>query len=75
MSKFLPNQNNRRHFPAFACFCVASVGVALGFVASAFQVKPLYLVALVITVSGVAGGFVCIIYVWWAVLAGPKSTQ
>ena len=56
MQRFLPNERNRRMFPGFICFVVAAVGVALGFTASALQVRALSIAALIITAAGVAGG-------------------
>ncbi len=59
--KFLPNENNRRMFPGFLAFCIAAIGVALGFAASALSYRWLSIVAFFITASGVFGGIVCVI--------------
>lgn len=75
MSKFLPNVHNRRLFPTFACFCIAAIGVATGFIGAALEVRLVSIAAFVITVVGVTGVFVCILYGWWAILTGRWPIQ
>lgn len=70
LERFLPNEPNRQLFPGFVCFCVAAVGVGLGFLASALVQPWLFIAALAITVVGVAGGFVFIAYRWWQMFTG-----
>jgi hypothetical protein len=70
LESFLPNKANRQLFPGFVCFCVAAVGVGLGFLASALVQPWLFMVALAITVVGVAGGFVFITSRCWQMFTG-----
>jgi len=68
--KFLPNEMNRRMFPGFVAFCVAAVGAALGFIASAMSLRWLGIAAVVLVGLGVAGGFVFILHGWWRIWRG-----
>lgn len=70
LGKFLTNEASRRMFPSFVSFCVAGAGAALGFLASALSIHWLSIVAFVITVLGVLGGFVFIFYGWWRLSRG-----
>ena len=70
---FLPNEANRRLFPGFVAFCVALGGVTLGFVASYFAIGWLSRIAFVITVVGVAGGFVFVAHGWWRFFFRPTE--
>lgn len=56
-SKFLPDENNKRLLPGFIAFCMAAVGVALGFLASQVNSKPLSIFSVCVVFVGVAGGF------------------
>ena len=65
LQRFLPNEANRRLFPGFVCFGIAAVGVALGFLGWAAELRWLALIAFLVTAAGVVGGFSWIAYVWW----------
>ena len=62
LTRFLPNELNRKLFPIFLCFCIAVVGAALGFTADAFQLQILGQVAFLVCATGVIVG--CILIVW-----------
>lgn len=69
-SKFLPDRNNRRLFPGFVAFCVAGVGVALGFIGQARSWRWLTLLAFPVVAVGVLGGLVFILRGWWQIYRG-----
>ena len=75
--KFLPNEHNKRLFPGFVAFCIAFIGVMLGFVASHLKIETLFVAAIVITFIGIFGGFVFIAHGWYvglkAVLKGKQE--
>lgn len=75
MQRLLPNEHNRRMFPGFICIVVAAVGVALGFTASALQVRALSIAALIITVVGVAGGFLFVASGFWSFFVRSNNSR
>jgi len=62
LTRFLPNELNRKLFPIFLCFCIAVVAAALGFAADAFQFHMLGQAAFLICATGVIAG--CVLIVW-----------
>ncbi|GAB1266990.1 hypothetical protein NBRC116493_02430 [Aurantivibrio infirmus] len=62
--KFLPDQNNKRMFPGFVVFCVVLIGVLLGFIASYFKFKFLFIISITMTLIGILCGFILIAYGW-----------
>jgi hypothetical protein len=72
LKDFLPNANNQRLFPGFVAFCVAGLGVALGFIAFAMSIRWLALLAFFITVLGVLSGFLFISRQWWRLFRGAS---
>ncbi len=66
-SKFLPNENNRRMFPGFVFLCIVAVGVALGFLSFAINMRWLGFVGYGICVIGALGVGFWIIRGWWLI--------
>jgi len=69
-SKFLPNEANKRMFPAFACFIVAVIGGILAFVADAYQFRTLGQVAFVVTAIAVICGCATVLWLMFRTLSG-----
>jgi hypothetical protein len=61
LETFLPNRHNRALFPGFVGFVIAALGAILGFIADWLSWYWLGIVALILVVLGVAGGFVFIL--------------
>lgn len=64
LGKFLPNEMNRQMAPGVLAVCVTAVGAILGFFAWGMSIGWLAVVAYVIALLGVVGGFGFIVYGW-----------
>jgi hypothetical protein len=62
LAKFLPDEQNRKLFPAFIGFCIAAIGVIFGFIAANYSLPILGLVAFALTAFGVLLGIAVILW-------------
>jgi uncharacterized membrane protein len=65
LSKFLPDEHSRRLFPGFVAFCVGLLGVAMGFIATQFEIELLGKLGYMIVVFAVVWGFIFIVTGWF----------
>lgn len=64
LSKFLPDEHNRRLLPGFLAFCLAAIGALLGFVATEFEIAWLGKLAFMIVAVAVVWGFIFVLTGW-----------
>jgi hypothetical protein len=69
-NSFLPDQLNVQLLPGILSFCIAAIGVALGFVSQAMQWQAVGVIAYFITVFGVLSGIASVLHLWWQAFRG-----
>jgi hypothetical protein len=67
---FLPDEANRRLFPAFILFCIGATGGAICLVASILSIRWLYNVGFGI---GFCGSAAFVLYAWWHVFTSGRK--
>jgi hypothetical protein len=63
--KFLPNGPNKKLLIGFITFVLGGFGAWLGFIADAFSIRWLGIIAFSIVAFSVFSGFIFILFRWW----------
>jgi len=72
LKSFLPDEANRRLFPAFVIFCIGCIGAAICVLASFLSIGWLYQIGFGI---GFVSALIFVGYVWWHIFRSSRRRE